>query len=83
MMYFGYKRNKRVVTMVVLREVDIKEVPEVDMDEVRDEDMEEGEVDPPLVLTMWRNWPCVKIFVPNHTLYGYCYNPRACYRGLS
>jgi hypothetical protein len=53
-MYSGFKRNKRVVIMVVLREVDIKEVPEVDMDVVMDEDMEEGEVDPPLVLTMER-----------------------------
>jgi len=38
--------------MVVMREVDIKEVPEVDMNEVGDEDMEEVEEEPPLVLTM-------------------------------
>jgi hypothetical protein len=49
---FWFKRNKRVVIVVVLREVAIKEVPKEAMDEVADEDMEVGEVDPPLVLTM-------------------------------
>jgi hypothetical protein len=39
MMYSGFKRNKRVVTMVMLREVDIKEVPEVDMGLLVDKDM--------------------------------------------
>jgi hypothetical protein len=63
---FWYKKNKRVVIMVVLREVDTKEVLEVDMGMVVDEDMEEGEVDPPLVsivekLVMYQG------FVPNHT----------------
>jgi hypothetical protein len=51
-MYSRFKMNKRVVTMVVLREVAIKEVLDVDMDMVTDEDMEEGEVDPSLALTV-------------------------------
>jgi hypothetical protein len=81
-MYSGYKKNKRVVIMVVLREVDTKEVPEVDMGVVTDEDMEEGEVDPPLVsiverLVMYQG------FVPNHVLCGYLLQPQACHRGLS
>jgi hypothetical protein len=47
-MYFRFKRNRRVVTMVVLREVVIKEVPKTSMDTVMNEDMEVGEVYPPL-----------------------------------
>jgi len=53
-MYFGFRMNKRVMTMVVLIELDIKEVPKVDMDIVGDEDIEEVEVDPQLVLTVVR-----------------------------
>jgi hypothetical protein len=41
MLCFGFKRNIRVVIVVVLREVVIREVPEVVMDAVTDEDMEE------------------------------------------
>jgi hypothetical protein len=67
-MHFGYKKKKRVVIMVVLREADTKEVPEVDMCVVADEDMEEGEEDPPLVsiverLVMYQG------FVPNHACF--------------
>ena len=39
---------------MVLREESIKVVPEVDMDMTMEEDMEEGEVEPPLVLTLER-----------------------------
>jgi len=39
-MYSRFKRNIRVVNVVVLREADIKEVLEEDMDMSRDEDME-------------------------------------------
>jgi len=41
MMYFVFRRNKRVATVAVLREVDIKEVLEADMDASRNGDMEE------------------------------------------
>jgi hypothetical protein len=58
MMYSGYKKNKRVVIVAVLREVDTKEVPEVAIDAVVDEDMEEGEADHPLALTMERLVMC-------------------------
>jgi hypothetical protein len=54
MMYSMFKRNKRVLTMVVLREVDSKEVLEVDMDVVANAYMEGVEVDPPLFLTVVR-----------------------------
>jgi hypothetical protein len=54
MMYSKYNNKKRVVILVVLREENIKVVPEVDMDTTTEEDMEEGEVDPPLVLTLER-----------------------------
>jgi hypothetical protein len=74
-MHSGYKKNIRVVIMVVLREEDTKEVPEEDMGVVMDEDMEEGEEDPPLVsiverLVMYQGFctkPCV--------LCAYCYSP--------
>jgi hypothetical protein len=49
-MYFGFKRNRRVVILVELKGVDIKEVPKVDMDVVTGVDMEYGEVDPILIL---------------------------------
>jgi hypothetical protein len=67
-MHFEYRKNKRVVIMVVRREEDTKEVPEADMGAVMTKDMEEGEVDPPL-LQLWRNQPCIKVFhQATHTL---------------
>jgi hypothetical protein len=42
-MFSWFKRNIRYVTMVVLREVNIKVVLEPYMDAIMDEDMEEGE----------------------------------------
>jgi len=57
-----------VVTVVVLREEDIKEVLEVDMDDDMQEDVEEGEVDPPLVLIKDKH-AIYQDFVPNHVLF--------------
>jgi hypothetical protein len=54
MMYFLFMKRRRVVTMEVLTEVDIKEVPKVDMNKAKDEDMEEVEEYPPLVLNVVR-----------------------------
>jgi hypothetical protein len=48
MMYLGFMRSRRVVTMVGMREVDIKEEPELDMEEAKGEDMEEVEEYPHL-----------------------------------
>jgi hypothetical protein len=67
-MHSKYKRNKGVVMMVVLREVDIREVLEADMDVVTTKDMEEGEEDPPLSLIMDKLSMC-QYFVPNHMLF--------------
>jgi hypothetical protein len=52
MMSCRFKRNKSVVTMERMREVDIKEGLGVDMDEGEDKDTNEVEVDPPLSLTV-------------------------------
>jgi hypothetical protein len=38
-MHYGYRKNKRVVSVVVLKEADSKDVPIVDMDVVEAEDM--------------------------------------------
>jgi len=53
--------------MVVLREVDTKEVLEADMDMVSTKDMEEGEVGPRLVLVVEILVMC-QYFVPNRVL---------------
>jgi hypothetical protein len=68
MMYFWFKRNIRVVIVVILREVAFKEVPEASMDAVTNKDMEGGEVDPLISLTM-EKYAMFKYFVPNHTLF--------------
>jgi hypothetical protein len=49
MMHSKYKKRRRVVIMVVLREVNTKDLPKEDMYAVSYEDMEEGETYPPLV----------------------------------
>jgi hypothetical protein len=64
-MHFGYRKNKRVVIVVVLREVDTKEVLEEDMGVVTTEDMEGG-ADPPHVLIM-EKLVMYQGFVTNHT----------------
>jgi hypothetical protein len=38
-MHYGYRKNKKVVSMVVLKEADSKDVPTVDMDVVEAKDM--------------------------------------------
>jgi len=66
-MYFKYNENKGMVTVVVLREEYIKEVPEVDMDAIMDKAMEEGEVETPLILIVEILAMC-QDFLPNCTL---------------
>jgi hypothetical protein len=70
-MYSKFKRNKRLVTVAVLREVAMKEVPEMDMVMVVDEDMEEGEVDPPLFFNYGEIGHVSKFCTKLHTLYWY------------
>jgi hypothetical protein len=48
-MHSSYRKSRRVMSTIVLKEEDTKVVLEVDMDMVRMEDTAEGEVDPPLV----------------------------------
>jgi hypothetical protein len=48
-MHSRYKKNIRVVSVVVMRVTDTKGVQEVDIGMVMIEDMAEGEVDPTLV----------------------------------
>jgi hypothetical protein len=52
-MYSGFGGIRRVLIVVVLGEVDIKEVLEADINKAKDEDMEVVE-DPPLVLIVAR-----------------------------
>jgi hypothetical protein len=42
MMHSRYRKSRRVVSVVVLKEVDTKEVPEVDMGMVMTKDMARG-----------------------------------------
>jgi hypothetical protein len=49
-----FRRRRRVVTAMTMREVDINEVIGGDIDTTKDEDMKEVEEDPPLVLNMVR-----------------------------
>jgi hypothetical protein len=44
-MHLGYKTRRRVVSAVMWKEADTKEVPKVDMGMVAVADMEEGEVE--------------------------------------
>jgi hypothetical protein len=67
-MHYGYRRNRRVVIVVVLKKEDTKEVPEKDMGMVTTKDMEEGEANLPLVsiaekLFMYHG------FVPNYVCF--------------
>jgi hypothetical protein len=58
MMYFGFNTNRMVVTVMMMREVDIKYFPEANMGAVADKDMEEGEVDPQIFLIVERYAMC-------------------------
>jgi hypothetical protein len=82
MMHFEYKKKIRVVTMAVLREVAIKEVPEVDIDVVMDKDMGEWEAGPHL-FKLWKNWPCVKVFYQTTCSLWVLLHPQARQPGLS
>jgi hypothetical protein len=68
MMHPRYKKNRRVVIMVVIREEDTKGVPEVDMGVNADKDKEEGEVVPPLVLIV-EIMVMYQSFVPKRTCF--------------
>jgi hypothetical protein len=67
-MYYGCKKNKRVVIVVVWKEVAIKEVLETDMGAVTNKDMEEGEAYPALDLIV-EKLVMYQFFVPNRVLF--------------
>jgi hypothetical protein len=75
MIYFRFKRSRTMVTVVVLREVYIKEVPEVDMDGAMDEDMEEGEVEPTLFFNCGDIFHVSRFSTKQHSFFRYCYKP--------
>jgi hypothetical protein len=50
MIHLRYRRSRKVVSVVVCKEADTKEVLEVDMGTIMTQDIVEGEVDAPYIL---------------------------------
>jgi hypothetical protein len=65
-MHSGYNKRRRVVSVEVKKEVDIKDIVEVDTGAFVTKDMVEEEIDPPLVLII-ENLVMYQGFLPNHT----------------
>jgi hypothetical protein len=74
-MHSVYKKNRRVVIVVVWKEVDTKDVPGVDMGMVVDEDMEEGEADPYVCFNCGEIGHVSSFFTKLCVLCAYYYSP--------